>query len=61
MREITATYRLLRRTLAPVDWRIFHALNHELAGHRTAQDVVRNFNSYAIFVLLIAAIALCAS
>jgi membrane-associated phospholipid phosphatase len=41
-----------------VDWRIFHALNHELAGHRTAQDAVRNFNSYAIFVLLIAAVGL---
>lgn len=41
-----------------MDWRIFHALNHELAGHRTAQDAVRNFNSYAIFVLVIAAAAL---
>jgi undecaprenyl-diphosphatase len=41
-----------------VDWRIFHALNHELAGHRTAQDAVRNFNAYAIFVLVVAAVAL---
>src|SRR4051794_20032149 len=58
MREITATYRHPRRTLALVDWRIFHALNHELAGHRTAQDAVRSFNSYAIFVLVVAAAAL---
>jgi undecaprenyl-diphosphatase len=41
-----------------VDWRIFHALNHQLAGQPTAQDVVRSFNSYAIFVLVVAAVAL---
>jgi undecaprenyl-diphosphatase len=41
-----------------VDWRIFHALNDQLAGHRTAQDAVRSFNSYAIFVLIVAAVAL---
>ncbi len=37
---------------AIVDWRIFHALNHQLAGQPTAQDAVREFNSYAIFVLV---------
>jgi undecaprenyl-diphosphatase len=41
-----------------VDWRIFHALNHQLAGQPTAQDAVRDFNSYAIFVLAAAAAAL---
>jgi undecaprenyl-diphosphatase len=41
-----------------VDWRIFHALNHQLAGHPTAEDAVRRFNSYAIFVLAAAAAVL---
>jgi len=41
-----------------VDWRIFHALNHQLAGHPTAQDAVRSFNSYATFVLVAAAATL---
>ena len=41
-----------------MDWRIFHALNHQLAGQPTAQDVVRQFNSYAIFVLAAAAVGL---
>ena len=41
-----------------MDWRIFHALNHQLAGQPTAQDAVRTFNSYAIFVLAAAAIGL---
>lgn len=38
-----------------MDWRIFHALNHQLAGHPTAQDAVRQFNDYAIFVIAVAA------
>ena len=41
-----------------MDWRIFHGLNHQLAGHPTAQQAVRDFNSYAIFVLAAAAAAL---
>jgi membrane-associated phospholipid phosphatase len=41
-----------------VDWRIFHGLNHQLAGQPTAQDAVRNFNSYAIFVLAASAVVL---
>lgn len=41
-----------------MDWRIFHALNHQLAGQPTAQDAVRSFNSYAIFVLAAAAVGL---
>lgn len=41
-----------------MDWRIFHGLNHQLAGQPTAQDAVRNFNSYAIFVLAASAVVL---
>ena len=41
-----------------MDWRIFHALNHQLAGQPTAQHAVRDFNSYAIFVLAAAVAAL---
>ena len=41
-----------------MDWNVFHALNHQLAGEPTAQDAVREFNQYAIFVLAIAAVAL---
>lgn len=41
-----------------MDWDVFHALNHQLAGQPTAQDAVRDFNKYAIFVLAIAAVAL---
>lgn len=41
-----------------MDWRIFHALNHQLAGHSTAQHAVRDFNSYAILVLAAAAAVL---
>ena len=41
-----------------MDWRIFHALNHQLAGHSTAQRAVRDFNSYAILVLAAAAAVL---
>jgi undecaprenyl-diphosphatase len=41
-----------------VDWRIFHGLNHQLAGQPTAQHAVRSFNSYAIFVLAAFAVVL---
>lgn len=41
-----------------MDWRIFHGLNHQLAGQPTAQHAVRSFNSYAIFVLAVAAVVL---
>ena len=41
-----------------MDWRIFHGLNHQLAGQPTAQDAVRSFNSYAIFVLAASAVVL---
>ena len=38
-----------------MDWRIFHALNHALRGHRTAEDVAKGFNSVALFALVAAA------
>lgn len=41
-----------------MDWRIFHALNRQLAGQPTAQDAVRQFNHYAIFVLAASAVVL---
>ena len=49
---------MARRRLTCVDWRIFHGLNHQLAGQQTAQDAVRQFNHYAIFVLAAAAVVL---
>jgi undecaprenyl-diphosphatase len=41
-----------------VDWTIFHALNGATRGHGTAQEVVKDFNAWAIFVLAAAAAAL---
>lgn len=41
-----------------MDWSVFHALNHSLAGHPTAQSAAKDFNSAAILVLVAAAVAL---
>ena len=41
-----------------MDWSIFHTLNGATRGHGTAQEAVRDFNSWAIFVLAGAAVAL---
>lgn len=41
-----------------MDWSIFHTLNGTTRGHGTVQDVVREFNSWAIVVLAAAAVAL---
>ena len=41
-----------------LDWSVFHGLNGATRGHDTAQEVVRDFNSWAIFVLAGAAVVL---
>lgn len=41
-----------------MDWRIFHALNHLMAGQPTAQDAVKTFDKWAVPVLAIATCAL---
>jgi undecaprenyl-diphosphatase len=41
-----------------VDWSIFHWLNSSLRGNDGGQDAAEVFNSWAIFVLVVAAVAL---